>query len=184
MLGQDPEALARSAWAEKVAWKHFGDLFVARHWLELELDELEGRRPIDVASEDEGGLFRVIQIMTACGMDGDYTPTGVETASFRSYEDRIQVVAPNHAPADFTPGEVPPKSPTLELWWIMDFPECRCQAFYGLVLGHPHLGHSSTFRSSALIWYDENFGFARTQSRFYRLGAKAERPWSIPLWRS
>jgi hypothetical protein len=180
MVSPDPEVKRRQWSAERVAEERFENLAVARHWLELELDDLNGRRPLDVAAEDEEGLFCVIQLLAPPNPDGYYVPTEAEAKSFASFADRIPIVAPSRAPEDFTPALIPPKSPLVEWWWILDFPESECQALRGLVLGHPHLGHSAKFRSSALIWYDEKVGFARTQTRFYRLGIRAWGPGTSP----
>jgi len=167
--------------AECAALNRLGTPTVARHWLYLKLDDLDGLCPWMVAGECEEGLQRVLKLLAPRNPDGFYVPTAQECQAFEANADQIPLVAADRAPTDFNPSQIVLAAPMLEWWWIKDFPDFRCQALKGLVLGHPHLGHTAVFRSSALIWYDQVLGYARAQTRFYRLGARAERPDQIVL---
>jgi hypothetical protein len=170
------DAKRRRQVAKQAAVNHLKFTSVARHWMSLSLEDLGGRRPNDVAPESEEGLQRVLQLLTPPNPDGFYFQTGSELETFLANADRVPRIAADRAPEAFDPGRVPAGSPIVEYWWVKDFPGYGCQALKGLVLGHPHLGHDAEFRSSALIWYDEGLGFARAQTRFYRLGTPAPYP--------
>jgi hypothetical protein len=90
-----------------------------------------GRRPLDVAVQDEEGLFRAFLLLASPNPDDHYVPTEAEARSFASYTDRIPIVAPSHEPEDFEPALMPPRAPIVEWWWILDFPEYDCRARRG-----------------------------------------------------
>lgn len=43
----------------------------------------------------------------------------------------------------------------------------------GIVFGHPYIDDGATCNTSELLTLDPNGGYARTLSRFYRLGSRA-----------
>jgi hypothetical protein len=62
-------------------------------------------------------------------------------------------------------------TPVLDNWSLEPF---RAHLLAGTVRGHPRLGDSPV-RTTMAILVDEDQGWARTLSRFYRLGRKAKR---------
>jgi hypothetical protein len=98
-----------------------------------------------------------------------YTPTPKETADALQYVDRIKRRAPRRAPARFDP-ETVTQFPRLEGWTIEKYPAGRCEVLTGTVWHHPHIVDGARVRTSALIWIDEDLGWARSLYRFYRLG--------------
>lgn len=62
-------------------------------------------------------------------------------------------------------------APTIEQWSPAVLPSVCLE---GLVSGHPVLvGHDRAIRTSELWHFDEEAGWARTYSRWYRLGQRA-----------
>lgn len=82
----------------------------------------------------------------------------------------VPVGAPRNAPEGF----VPPSEacPTVHGWRVTGFGNREVLAAEW-VTGHPTLGDAPLSHSSLLVWIDEELGWARTLSRFYRLGEKA-----------
>jgi hypothetical protein len=62
-------------------------------------------------------------------------------------------------------------TPVLDNWSLEPF---RAHLLAGTVRGHPRLGDSPV-RTTMAVLVDENEGWARTLSRYYRLGRKAKR---------
>jgi hypothetical protein len=62
--------------------------------------------------------------------------------------------------------------PVLDDWSLEPF---QAQLLAGTARGHPRLG-SGPVRTSIAVLADENEGWGRTLSRYYRLGRKAKRP--------
>ena len=82
----------------------------------------------------------------------------------------IPAGAARTAPDGFMPSsEV---CPTVHGWRIAELGG-REVLTADLVTGHPSLGDDRLGRSSPLIWVDERIGWARTTSRYYRLGERA-----------
>jgi hypothetical protein len=63
-------------------------------------------------------------------------------------------------------------APVLDDWRLEPF---QAQLLVGTGRGHPRLG-SGSMRTSIAVLVDENEGWGRTLSRYYRLGRKAKRP--------
>ena len=63
-------------------------------------------------------------------------------------------------------------APLISEWSYGLFPT-RC--IVGSVLGHPILGNRPRIRTSEIILVDPECGWARTWSRYYRLGSPAQR---------
>jgi hypothetical protein len=63
-------------------------------------------------------------------------------------------------------------APVLDDWSLEPF---QAQLLAGTARGHPRLG-SGPVRTSMAVLVDENEGWGRTLSRYYRLGRKARRP--------
>lgn len=82
----------------------------------------------------------------------------------------VPVGAPRNAPEGF----VPPSEacPTVHGWRVTGFGNREVLAAEW-VTGHPTLGDAPLSHSSLLVWIDEELGWARTLSRFYRLGERA-----------
>lgn len=83
----------------------------------------------------------------------------------------VPTVVPRTAPEGF----IPPVEtcPTAHGWRLAEFGD-REVLVADLVTGHPDLGDDRLKRSSPLMWVDERIGWARTTSRFYRLGEKMD----------
>jgi len=62
------------------------------------------------------------------------------------------------------------KSPMIECWSLGERP-VRCLT--GFFIDHPKIDDGSPGLTSDLFFIDVNHGFARTRSRFYRLGSPA-----------
>lgn len=114
------------------------------------------------------------------------------TAGFRAACDVVAAIAERRAEAQTTsrtaqqapPGWRPPANDTpvcrVDHWWIA---ECRdalgsYSVLRGRVLGHPYVGPTSFgFCSSPLLWIDPSRGYARAESRLYRLGSPRHAAW-------
>ncbi len=82
----------------------------------------------------------------------------------------IPAGAARTAPDGFMPSSE--ACPTVHGWRIAEFGD-REVLTADLVTGHPSLDDDRLGRSSPLIWVDERIGWARTTSRYYRLGVRA-----------
>lgn len=82
----------------------------------------------------------------------------------------VPVGAARKAPEGFMPPAE--MCPTVHGWKVAGFGD-REVLSAEWVTGHPTLGDSPLSHSSLLVWIDEELGWARTLSRFYRLGEKA-----------
>ena len=77
-----------------------------------------------------------------------------------------------HAPLNFVP---PRMAPVVEGWRIGIRGRVEC-LIADTVLGHPHIADGGRhICTSPLIWLDERLGWARTESRWYRLGGRMKR---------
>jgi len=66
--------------------------------------------------------------------------------------------------------------PRIENWRVFDAYRGLHQVLIGEIYGHPILGDCPNGAvTSRLIWISPEAGFARTRSRYYRLGAQAPR---------
>lgn len=67
---------------------------------------------------------------------------------------------------------IPLKVPQNQIAHIEDWCLARrvVPCLIGRTRGHPHIGDSSLMFSSELFYLNETFGFARSFSRWYRLG--------------
>ena len=63
--------------------------------------------------------------------------------------------------------------PVISNWQLVHLWTDRFKVFVGNITGHPLLGDCLDARTSPVIWISTRLGFARTRSRYYRLGAKA-----------
>ena len=61
-------------------------------------------------------------------------------------------------------------APRLSDWRVYIHPVPN---LLGIVVGHPEIGDGRLCRTSELITFDPTGGYARTFSRFYRLGPRA-----------
>lgn len=82
----------------------------------------------------------------------------------------VPVGAARKAPEGFMPPSE--NCPTVHGWKVAGFGD-REVLSAEWVTGHPTLGDSPLSHSSLLVWIDEELGWARTLSRFYRLGERA-----------
>lgn len=65
--------------------------------------------------------------------------------------------------------------PRIENWRLIKDFWIRYPALVGEIHGHPRLGDCVNAHTSPLIWISIKTGFARTKSRYYRLGKPAPR---------
>ena len=73
------------------------------------------------------------------------------------------------APVSFQP---PDRAPVLAGWSIATFDDNECLIATS-IHGHPNMRDGSgRFRSSPLVWVDERIGWAKTESRWYRLESR------------
>lgn len=82
----------------------------------------------------------------------------------------VPVGAARRAPEGFMPPTE--MCPTVHGWKVAGFGD-REVLSAEWVTGHPTLGDDRLRHSSLLVWIDEELGWARTLSRFYRLGERA-----------
>lgn len=78
------------------------------------------------------------------------------------------------APADWTPPADADRQVVVDGWRVEEFGEGD-DVFHALtgasVRNHPYIGQGECFtRSSPILWIDRKLGWAKTQSRLYRLG--------------
>jgi hypothetical protein len=92
----------------------------------------------------------------------------------KPYKGKLPAKACRTAPAKFDPIEFgePPK---IEEWRVTDGYGGLHQVMTGQIFGHPILGDVERAFTSVLVWISAKAGFARTRSRYYRLGRKAPR---------
>ena len=62
--------------------------------------------------------------------------------------------------------------PRIENWRILRDFWFRYPALRGDIFGHPLLGDWKDAHTSAIVWISVETGFARTVSRYYRLGRR------------
>ncbi|MGV7030531.1 DUF6634 family protein [Methylobacterium symbioticum] len=66
-------------------------------------------------------------------------------------------------------GHILRDAPELSDWSVVLFP---IPHMLGIVVGHPEIGDGRICRTSELVTFDPVSGYARTFSRFYRLGPR------------
>lgn len=104
-------------------------------------------------------------------------PTGVATLldAIEFHQDAL--IGPCRAARQAPPGWAPPE-PTDDLcrvegWWLEEWHDVHgsYEVLRGQVFNHPYIDPGSTgFVSSPVVWIDLELGFARAESRVYRLG--------------
>jgi hypothetical protein len=65
------------------------------------------------------------------------------------------------------------EAPLIEDWYADHYPGTRNVCLVGKVTGHPVLGNK-VVTTSAVMAIDPQYQWARTHSRFYRLGKRAQ----------
>ena len=102
----------------------------------------------------------------------DRGPGDVDRA--KPYGGKLPAKARRTAPANFDPFEFG-EPPRIEQWRVTYAFGGLHQVMTGEIYGHPLLGDAPLAFTSTLIWISTKAGFARTRSRYYRLGTKAPR---------
>jgi hypothetical protein len=102
----------------------------------------------------------------------DPDPDNVDRA--KPYKGKLPAKARRTAPASFDPFEFG-EPPRIEEWCVTDGFGGIHQVMTGQIYGHPILGDVARAFTSVLVWISAKAGFARTRSRYYRLGKKAPR---------
>jgi hypothetical protein len=90
----------------------------------------------------------------------------------KPYRGALPLRARRHAPKNVDVGKFG-EPPLLENWRLIEDSPVFYPTLYGSVSGHPRLGDRPFVRTSPVIWLSIKLGYARTYSRYYRLGAPA-----------
>jgi hypothetical protein len=111
----------------------------------------------------------------------DRDPTNIDRA--KAYRGKLPAKARRSSPINFDPFEFG-EPPRIEQWRVADAFGGLHQVLTGETYGHPNFVDSTKVFTSTLIWISTKAGFARTRSRYYRLGEKAPRVRKLPRRRS
>ena len=83
---------------------------------------------------------------------------------------RMPTITEAHAPAGFDPSPYEAEATRVYGWKIVEDDQIGLHLRAKYIENHPHIRDGSSLaHSTALIWFDQKIGWARTRSRFYRL---------------